>query len=83
MTFFLMMNSKRLLGEHLPQGSKRVWWNSLMGISLAITGSAAVYTAWGKKMGDIHFGRWALILFFIAVVIGHFTRSGGKEPSEN
>ena len=82
-TFFLMMNSKRMLGEHLPRGNKRILWNSLMGISLLITGSAAAYTAWGKKMNDFYFGRWALGLFILAVVIGHFVRAGRKEPAGN
>lgn len=40
--FFYMMNSRRLLGENMPTGSKRLVWNLLMicAIGLAVAGAA-------------------------------------------
>lgn len=34
LTFFLMMNSQKLMGEEKPTGGKMVLWNVLMGISV-------------------------------------------------
>ncbi|MFP6906582.1 MAG: divalent metal cation transporter [Verrucomicrobiota bacterium] len=84
LTFFFMMNSKALLGENLPRGGKRVTWNVLMGVSLLITGYAAITTGWAKTMKikdvEIPFGRYAIIIFVVLVIIGHFChkRTGHK-----
>lgn len=76
MAFFLMMNSKSLLGENRPTGRARVIWNTLMGVSLAVTGAASVSTAWTRTMafGDsiVPFGKIFLIGFGLAIVAGHF-----------
>ncbi|MFT5496825.1 MAG: Mn2+/Fe2+ NRAMP family transporter [Kiritimatiellia bacterium] len=74
LTFLIMMNSKRLLGDNVPVGGKKIVWNVLMGVSLLITGYAALTTGWEKKLGDFAFGKWAIILFLIATVIGFFFR---------
>ena len=45
-TFLVMMNSKRLLGEHKPTGTTRIVWNVLMGVSVLgalIAAGTAVY----------------------------------------
>ncbi|WDE95531.1 divalent metal cation transporter [Lentisphaera profundi] len=74
LAFFMMMNSKKVLGENIPKGNKRVIWNVLTGLSLVITGVAAGHTAWNKTMtvGDtsIAFGKYFLIIFIILVIIG-------------
>ncbi|MBF0198765.1 MAG: divalent metal cation transporter [Planctomycetes bacterium] len=74
LTFFVMMNSKKLLGEHRPKGGKRWVWNSLMGLSLLTTGLAAGNTAWGKTMTiageSIYVGRWFILIFSVAIIIG-------------
>jgi len=72
LTFFLMMNSKRLLGDDLPKGGKRILWNSLMGISLLITGLAAGHTATTKVLFGFPIGTIGLIVFLVLVVMGHF-----------
>ncbi|MBK8975585.1 MAG: divalent metal cation transporter [Planctomycetes bacterium] len=43
-TFFLMMNSRRLLGDDLPRGSARVAWNSLMLAAAGAATLASVYS---------------------------------------
>lgn len=76
LTFFIMMNSKRLMGEDRPKGGSRLAWNLLMGVSLLITGLAAGDTAWAKTMtiGESTFypGRWLIGLFLVGVIWGHF-----------
>ncbi|MBK1879874.1 divalent metal cation transporter [Pelagicoccus mobilis] len=70
LAFFLMMNSKSVLGDELPQGGKRVLWNVLMGISLIITGSAAAYTATTKVLFGFPIGTVGLVGFVVAVIAG-------------
>ena len=70
LAFFLMMNSKRILGDSLPQGGKKVLWNVLMGVSLLVTGAAAAYTATTKKMGEFPIGTVGLITFIVLVIGG-------------
>ncbi|HAQ71510.1 MAG TPA: hypothetical protein DCR48_11105 [Flavobacteriales bacterium] len=76
LAFFMMMNSKKVLGENIPKGKNRIIWNSLTGVSLLITGVAAGHTAWHKKMNiggdDVAFGKYFLIFFIILVVAGQF-----------
>ncbi len=87
LTFFLMMNSKKLLGENRPQAGQRIKWNILMGISLFLTGTAAIYTAWTKSMKigntDIAFGKWAIILFALAVILGQIYMSKKNKMENN
>lgn len=76
LTFLIMMNSKRLLGDNVPVGGKKMTWNVLMGVSLLITGYAALTTGWAKTLTvgthKIAFGKWAIILFLVATIIGFF-----------
>lgn len=72
LSFFLLMNSKKVLGRERPTGGIRLIWNSGMLVALAIMGTAAVYVAWNKKWGDVAFGKYALIIYGILLVIGHF-----------
>lgn len=70
LAFFLMMNSKSVLGDELPKGGKRILWNVLMGVSLVITGSAAAYTATTKSLYGLPVGTIGLVGFVIAVIAG-------------
>lgn len=72
LAFFLMMNSTKLLGESCPRGRNRIVWNLLMGISLIITGTASVSTAWSRSIGDFPLGKVFLIGFGAAIIAGHF-----------
>jgi hypothetical protein len=76
LAFFLMMNSRKLLGRELPSGRRRIAWNVLMGIALAVTGTASIATAWGKSImvaGTLlPIGKLFIVGYGIAVVIGHF-----------
>jgi hypothetical protein len=76
LAFFLMMNSRKLLGDSLPAGRKRITWNVLMGITLAVTGTASIATAWGKTLAiagtTLPIGKIFIIGYSIAIVIGHY-----------
>ena len=45
-TFYLMMNSKSLLGDNMPRGGKRVVWNVLMVIVLGLVTPCAGGAIW-------------------------------------
>jgi len=76
LAFFLMMNSRKLLGDSLPAGRSRVTWNVLMGITLAVTGTASIATAWGKSLAIggilLPIGKMFIIGYGIAIIIGHY-----------
>ncbi len=42
--WFILQNSARYLGEDKPRGRSAFWWNTAMGISLAVTLTSVIYT---------------------------------------
>ncbi len=70
-TFLLMMNSKRLLGDQRPRGGRRILWNTLLGVSLLITGLAAGHTATTKELFGFPIGSVGLFVFILLIVLGH------------
>lgn len=47
-TFFLLMNSRAVLGDDLPKGGARIIWNSLMGIACGLATIGAGWSIWTK-----------------------------------
>ena len=43
LTFFAMMNSRRLLGDAMPTGGRRLLWNLLMGLSCLVAVSTSLF----------------------------------------
>lgn len=75
-TFFLMMNSPRVLGDAMPKGISRLVWNVLMGISVAGAFAAAGKAIYGKA-SDPATGPIVITVaagFAIAVVVGVLDR---------
>ncbi|WP_233148353.1 divalent metal cation transporter [Rhodopirellula sp. MGV] len=75
-TFFLMMNNKRILGDEKPTGARMLIWNVLMLFAVAgavVAASSAIYNkindpvAFPAVMG-------MLVVYGIALVIGFFLR---------
>ncbi len=66
-TFFLMMNSKNLLGENIPQGGKRLLWNTLMGIAVTLALLGSAWTIWNKAGV---YGIAGLVAFALIVILG-------------
>lgn len=78
LSFFLLINNKRVLGRERPEGKARWLWNAFLLLALGIMGSAAFYVAWNKTWGDVPFGRYALIAFGILLVIGDYSLKNRK-----
>ncbi|MCK4999508.1 MAG: divalent metal cation transporter, partial [Anaerohalosphaera sp.] len=58
-SFTMLMNQKKLLGDDLPKGGKRIVWNILMACAVAGTTFLCMWTLWSKF-------RW----FGVAILIG-------------
>ncbi|MDE0838016.1 MAG: divalent metal cation transporter [Kiritimatiellae bacterium] len=75
-TFFLMMNSKKVLGEHRPKGTARVIWNVLMGVATGIATLGSVWVLSGKA----HLNDWkgmipvaGLVLLALLFIVGTYS----------
>ncbi|MFK7852091.1 MAG: hypothetical protein AB8D78_14035 [Akkermansiaceae bacterium] len=87
LAFVFMINSKKVLGDQVPTGLKRIAWNVPLMIALVITGAAAGWTGWNKtmKIGENSYalGQWLIIGFSILVVVGFFlTKKTPKSQNE-
>lgn len=71
LSFFLLLNQRRLLGDALPRGGSRVAWNVLMGITLVIVlgASGFMLLAKGGTPGLIAAG-----VFLGAAAVAHVVR---------
>jgi hypothetical protein len=81
-TFLLLMNQKSLLGNDLPQGSKRLVWNALMLTSAGIATAASLYvvfTKTQKAFGSGWYGLGGVGLLLVAILIAQFTRPPATE----
>jgi Mn2+/Fe2+ NRAMP family transporter len=70
-TFFLMMNSRRLLGDDLPRGANRVCWNALM---LVAAGLATAASLWSIDAKTGWKGLAGLGLFLLTAAVVHLRR---------
>ncbi|MEZ6111826.1 MAG: divalent metal cation transporter [Pirellulaceae bacterium] len=85
-TFFMMMNSRRLLGDEKPTGGRMVAWNVLMGVSVlgAIVAAGAAIM---EKAADPVAGRVVIgiaVVYVILVAIGFLVKKpdSGVRPGE-
>lgn len=72
LTFFLLMNQKKVLKDAMPRGGKRILWNSLMSLSLFCAFFGSLWGIYGK-IG----GRWTAVVmtvFTLLVAAGHIYR---------
>ena len=81
-TFFLMMNNRRILGDEKPTGGRMLTWNILMGLSTLGAIAAAATAIYGKAMDKenplaFYVVMGILIAYSIAVVLGFIL----KKPS--
>ncbi len=66
-TFLLLINSKRALGERRPEGGARVIWNVLLGIATALATMASV---WGLSSKPDPWGTVGMIGLVLLAVVG-------------
>jgi len=65
LTFFCMMNSRRLLGKDMPTGANRLKWNLLMIVALCFAVSVSlvsIYTTNDFTKQAVGFGALAAIV---------------------
>lgn len=79
-TFFLMMNSSKILGDQLPSGGKRVLWNILMGSATLIATAGSIWVLIGKSkapgwMGYVGWGGLAFLAILFVVGILSFLKN--------
>ena len=74
-TFFCMMNSKSLLGEHMPKGMSRVTWNVLMLVAAGVITFGSVYSIWSKAR---YYGLAGLGAFLLLLIVVQIRRGGVK-----
>ena len=79
-TFFFLLNSRKVLGESLPKGGKRVVVNLLMILAIAGASIGAGWAIW-RKGGPIAVGLIAG--FFLLALLVHILRKGrGGETND-
>lgn len=69
-SFFLLMNSRSVLGEAMPTGGRRIFYNVIM---LFATGVATFGSAWGlydKALWGFPLGKAALAALVILLIVG-------------
>ncbi|WP_166831486.1 divalent metal cation transporter [Thalassoroseus pseudoceratinae] len=72
LTFFLMMNSKTLLGDRRPTGFRRFCWNILMLLALSL---ASFGSYWSIKTSDYpEVGFSAMGIFLFIILLAHLSR---------
>lgn len=73
-TFLLLMNSRKLLGEDMPTGSRRIMWNILMIIATTVASCGSVWVLSNKGLpGTIGIG--ILIALFIVGTVSFIKKN--------
>ena len=70
LSFLLLMNSRRALGDSMPTGGKRLFWNLLMGSATLIALFASGWGLYGKKLGWFPIGNVALGALTLLLLLG-------------
>ena len=72
-TFFLMMNSKRILGDEKPTGISMIFWNALMLIAVVgamVAAQAAIQGQMAKSPAAAAVIIGVLVVYAILIVVG-------------
>ena len=69
-TFLLLMNSKKVLGEHRPEGKSRIIWNVLMVFSTAIATFGSIWAIKGKAFGGFPAGKVGIAFLILLFAVG-------------
>ncbi|MEX2673634.1 MAG: divalent metal cation transporter, partial [Phycisphaeraceae bacterium] len=81
LTFFCLMNNRKVLGDAMPTGFRRIWWNLIMFVATAFAFTAAGWAVWNESAnfpGTSIERRWvvvgAVVFFFLVGLLIHFRR---------
>jgi hypothetical protein len=61
-TFYLLMNERKVLGDDMPRGGRRLIWNVLMAIAAGFALLGSVWSLWSKL-------RWIGIAIAVAFLV--------------
>lgn len=75
-TFFFMMNQKSLLGNDMPTGAKRIWWNLLMALATVGATAAASVSIWNSRGALGWYGVGGAGAFIALAVLVQMFRGG-------
>jgi hypothetical protein len=79
-TFFLMMNSKKILGDARPEGKARIIWNVLMIFATTVATAGSIWVLNGKShipgaLGNVATGGLIFLAILFAVGIFSFLKN--------
>lgn len=77
-SFFFLMNQKKLLGDNMPTGLRRVWWNTLMTIAAGLAAFASMWSLWSKIRW---YGVAIVVIFTGLIIITHFVRKAKQNAA--
>ena len=72
-SFLLLMNSREVLGEAMPTGTRRIIWNTLMILGTGIASFASAWGLYGRMWGSFPIGTAALAALVIMLVLGIYS----------
>ena len=81
LSFLIMFNSKKILGDQLLPSSKRNKYNILIAASFIITALASGWTAWNKSIADVPVGKIFLIVFIVLIILEQIYRKFMQQKS--
>jgi Mn2+/Fe2+ NRAMP family transporter len=73
-SFYMLINQKKLLGDDLPKGGKRVAWNVFMALAVAGTTFMSLYSILTRGPILKRAGIIVLVVFVVLAVIAHFRK---------
>ncbi len=69
-TFFLLMNSKKVLGDKRPEGRARLIWNSLMIFATTVATVGTYWATSAKKFGNFPAGTVGMAFLLLLFIVG-------------
>jgi len=82
-SFWILFNSKKAMGENAAIGRSKTIWNIVMGVSTIVTCFAALgpFGAWGKGL-EVPIGKTFVIAFVLFAIVGHLDMVGRRKEAE-
>ncbi len=70
-TFFMLMNQKKLMGDNMPTGGKKLAWNLMMAIAAGLATFGSIFSLWDRFKW---LGILIAVIFTILVFVAHFMK---------
>lgn len=69
-SFFLLMNSRSVLGDAMPSGGRRIFYNLIMLLATLVAGFASAWGLYNKSIGWFPLGKAALGALIVLLIVG-------------